>query len=70
MFDWGEYRLLARDLLSQADNSRQKEGALRSAVSMAYYATFHAADDYLKGIKSIHDPFDLGSLLFSLRSFL
>jgi len=33
---------------------RQKEAALRSAVSRAYYAAFHAAEDYLKGTKSIH----------------
>jgi len=51
MFDWGEYHLLASDLLSQADNSQQKEAALRSAVSRAYYAAFHAADGYLKGTK-------------------
>ncbi len=51
MFDWGAYHLLARDLLSQADRSQQKEAALRSAVSRAYYAAFHATEDYLKGTK-------------------
>ncbi len=52
MFDWKEYHLLARDLLSQADNSPQKEAVLRSAVSRAYYAAFHAADAYLKSTKN------------------
>lgn len=48
MFDWQEYHLLASDLLLKADNSDQKEAALRSAVSRAYYAAFHAAEDYLQ----------------------
>jgi uncharacterized protein (UPF0332 family) len=48
MFDWEEFRLLASDLLLQADNSEQKEAALRSVVSRAYYASFHVADDYLQ----------------------
>jgi uncharacterized protein (UPF0332 family) len=48
MFNWQEYHILASNLLAQADNSEQKEAVLRSAVSRAYYAAFHAASDYLK----------------------
>jgi hypothetical protein len=48
MFNWQEYHTLASDLLLQADDSEQKEAMLRSAVSRAYYAAFHVADDYLK----------------------
>jgi uncharacterized protein (UPF0332 family) len=47
-FDWQEYYLLARVLLSQAESSPQKEAMLRSAVSRAYYAAFHRACDYLR----------------------
>jgi len=35
IFDWQEYYLLARVLLSQADSSPHKEAMLRSAVSRA-----------------------------------
>jgi uncharacterized protein (UPF0332 family) len=48
MFKWQEYHTLASDLLLQADNSEQREAVLRSAVSRAYYAAFHAAKDYLQ----------------------
>ncbi len=50
MFKWQEYCLLASNLLVQAINSDndQKESILRSAVSRAYYAAFHIADDYLQ----------------------
>ena len=48
MFDWQEYYLLARVLLSQAESSHCKEAMLRSAVSRAYYAAFHRACDYLR----------------------
>jgi len=50
MFDWQEYYLLARELLSQADSSPHKEAMLRSAVSRAYYAAFHRACDYLREV--------------------
>ncbi len=56
MFDWQEYYWLARDLLSLADSlpkgkRPRKEAMLRSAISRAYYAAFHAARDYLKKVK-------------------
>jgi uncharacterized protein (UPF0332 family) len=44
MFDWAEYLDFARHLI-QADNPTEAE--LRSAISRAYYASFHAARDYL-----------------------
>lgn len=49
-FDWQEYYLLARVLLSQADDSPHKEAMLRSAVSRAYYAAFHRACEYLEEV--------------------
>jgi len=49
-FDWREYYLLAEDLLSQADTSLHKEAMLRSAVSRAYYAAFHRACEFLRGV--------------------
>jgi uncharacterized protein (UPF0332 family) len=48
MFDWQEYYLLARVLLSQAESSTHKEAMFRSAVSRAYYAAFHRACNYLR----------------------
>jgi uncharacterized protein (UPF0332 family) len=53
MFDWQEYYWLARDLLLLAENISKekilrKEAMLRSAISRAYYAAFHAACDYLQ----------------------
>lgn len=43
MFDWDDFLSLATDLA----NRRGDEAALRTAVSRAYYATFHAAREYL-----------------------
>jgi uncharacterized protein (UPF0332 family) len=56
MFDWHEYYRLARNLLSLAEsiskeNMPRKEAILRSAISRAYYAAFHAACDYLKQVR-------------------
>lgn len=50
MFDWQDYYLLARELLSQADRAPHKEAVLRTAVSRAYYAAYHRACDYLKKV--------------------
>ena len=43
MFDWEEFLQLAENLMDDPSN----EAALRSAMSRAYYATFHAGRDYL-----------------------
>ena len=56
MFNWQEYYVLARKLLSQADSlphdeAPQKEAMLRSAGSRAYYAAYHRACDYLRKAK-------------------
>jgi hypothetical protein len=56
MFNWREYYVLARKLLSQADSlphdeAPQKEAMLRSAGSRAYYAAYHRACDYLRKAK-------------------
>jgi uncharacterized protein (UPF0332 family) len=43
VFDWIDFLELAEDLASQPEN----EAAARTAVSRAYYATFHAGRAYL-----------------------
>jgi uncharacterized protein (UPF0332 family) len=50
MFDWQDYYLLARELLSLAESSSLKEAMVRSAVSRAYYAAYHRACDYLREV--------------------
>jgi len=42
-FDWSNYLQLARQL-----GQTQDEAAQRTAISRAYYAAFHAADEILK----------------------
>jgi hypothetical protein len=59
MFNWQDYYLLARELLSQADSSPIKEAMLRSAVSRAYYAAYHRACDYLRDVKKYPSDQDL-----------
>jgi uncharacterized protein (UPF0332 family) len=43
VFDWGDFLVLAEILARDPTN----EAAQRSAISRAYYATFHAGRDYL-----------------------
>lgn len=43
MFDWDEFLDLAETLAAEPSN----EAAARSAISRAYYATFHAGRGYL-----------------------
>src|SRR5260370_1832239 len=55
MFDWKEYHVLGRKLVSQANDlpqeeKPQKEAMFRSAVSRAYYAAYNQACEYLKKI--------------------
>lgn len=59
MFDWQDYHLLARELLSVADSSSIKEAMLRSAVSRAYYAAYHRACDYLREVNEYPTDQDL-----------
>jgi uncharacterized protein (UPF0332 family) len=42
-FDWSHYLNLAQDLVTQAASSPYKDANLRSAISRAYYATYHKA---------------------------
>jgi|GraSoiStandDraft_15_1057317.scaffolds.fasta_scaffold385175_1 uncharacterized protein (UPF0332 family) len=42
-FDWSHYLDLAQDLFRQAANSPYEDAYLRSAISRAYYATYHKA---------------------------
>lgn len=44
MFDWTEYLAVADRLLADAPD----EGALRSAISRAYYAVYHAAATFVR----------------------
>ncbi len=50
MFDWQDYYILARELLSLADGVSQEEAMLRAALSRAYYAAYNLACDYLRDI--------------------
>jgi uncharacterized protein (UPF0332 family) len=52
MFDWGNYLVLANELLSQSNKMADKEACYRCAISRAYYCAFHKAKQYLirKGI--------------------
>ena len=59
MFDWEDYHLLARELLSLADSSSIKEAMFRSAVSRAYYAAYHRACDYLREVNEYPSDQDL-----------
>jgi hypothetical protein len=59
MFNWQHYYLLARELLSLADDVSHKEALLRSVVSRAYYAAYHRACNYLEEIDRY--PSDQGS---------
>ena len=43
MFDWGDFLDLAENMATEPAN----EAAARSAMSRAYYATFHAGRAYL-----------------------
>ena len=43
MFEWEDFLELAASLAAEPSN----EAAARSAISRAYYATFHAERDYL-----------------------
>jgi uncharacterized protein (UPF0332 family) len=43
MFEWEDFLDLAESLASEPNN----EAAARSAISRAYYATFHSGRDYL-----------------------
>jgi uncharacterized protein (UPF0332 family) len=54
-FDWHEYLDLARELQRSKQMSCADEARLRSAVSRAYYAAYHAARNRLEreGHKSI-----------------
>jgi len=59
MFNWQQYYVLARELLSLADDVSCKEALLRSIVSRAYYAAYHRACNYLEEIDQY--PSDQGS---------
>lgn len=49
MFSWNDYSIVAVRLQRYSKiNSTVTEGFLRSAVSRAYYAVYHAALDYAK----------------------
>ena len=47
--DWNNYLTLADELAKRTDN----EAALRSAISRAYYAAFHAVRSYLQSYQGL-----------------
>ncbi len=53
-FDWSEYLTLAQELTANSATSPVHEANLRSAISRAYYAAFHKAQDHL--INKDHSP--------------
>jgi len=48
MFDWKEYLNLAEQLTRVTIDTVSDEACLRTAVSRAYYAAFHIANDFAK----------------------
>lgn len=46
-FDWSEYLTLAQELTANSATSPIHEANLRSAISRAYYAAIHKAQDHL-----------------------
>lgn len=56
-FDWHEYLNLARELQRNKQMGSAEEARLRSAVSRAYYAAYHAARKRLEqdGDKGLHE---------------
>jgi uncharacterized protein (UPF0332 family) len=42
-FNWSDYLHLGQDLVTQAASSPYQEANLRTAISRAYYASFHKA---------------------------
>ena len=46
-FDWSEYLTLAQELTTKSATSSIQEANLRSAISRAYYAAIHKAQDHL-----------------------
>jgi len=53
VFEWSDFLDLAEDLAALPDH----DAAARTAISRAYYATFHAGRDYLD---RAHIPVDRG----------
>ena len=50
-FDWNSYLTLAKNLKNETDGqvaSTEVEAKQRSAISRAYYAVYHLAEDYAK----------------------
>lgn len=50
-FDWNGYLAIAKDFKSDTDgqpNSNHVEAKRRAAISRAYYAVYHIAEDYAK----------------------
>jgi len=48
-FDWNGYLQIARDCAAQPED----EGLLRTAISRAYYAAYHAAKSYVEQVARI-----------------
>ncbi len=46
-FDWSEYLTLVQELTAKSATSPIQEANLRLAISWAYYAAIHKAQDHL-----------------------
>ncbi len=53
-FVWGEFLSLARRLVGDGSLDRSEAG-LRTAISRAYYATFHAASAFVRANRLVPD---------------
>lgn len=47
-FDWADFLTLAHELSTSPAGDQLREAKLRSAISRAYYASFHHARNYYK----------------------
>lgn len=56
MFDWSSYAKLAKSLEKYTKRSTIPEAYFRSAVSRAYYSSFHITEEYAKAKLSYIPP--------------
>ena len=68
-FDWLHYLDLAQDLFAQAAGSPYEDANLRSAISRAYYATYHKARLSLHNKWGISVPADASAHMAVRKEF-
>src|SRR5260370_17418987 len=68
-FDWSHYLDLAQELFTQAASSQYEDANLRSAISRAYYATYHKARLSLHNKWGISVPADASAHMAVRKEF-